>query len=195
MEECVEKDEGARQQKMAEIAATVTSLWEGGAEQMEREKEWEEAAERVGTNHPYARDYVTVQTEGIPAKPRPAAAALISSTSTDREGVVGDDVACRGFVKVIAELFKSFDSFSCESLSDNDRETVAEPDEKVKSSAGSETEALVSPHSAQTEEHKETSDTYKVQLEARAAATTPSFSSSKCTCPGVLLVLWPDSLP
>ncbi|KAJ4941821.1 hypothetical protein JOQ06_011695, partial [Pogonophryne albipinna] len=38
--------------------------------------------------------------------------------------------ACRGFVKVIAELFKSFDSFSCESLSDNDRETVAEPDEK-----------------------------------------------------------------
>ncbi|KAK1892868.1 putative WRKY transcription factor 50 [Dissostichus eleginoides] len=66
---------------MAEIAATVTSLWEGGAEQMEREKEWEEAAERVGTNHPHARDYVTVQTEGIPAKPRPAAAALISSTS------------------------------------------------------------------------------------------------------------------
>jgi len=49
-------------------------------------------------------------------------------------------------VKVIAELFKSFDSFSCESLSDNDRETVAEPDEKVKSSAGSETEAVSFSH-------------------------------------------------
>lgn len=36
---------------MAGIAATVISLWEGGAEQMEKEKEWEEAAERVGSNH------------------------------------------------------------------------------------------------------------------------------------------------
>lgn len=44
--------------EVAEIAATVTSLWEERRGQMER-RWWEEAADRVGTNHPRARGYLT----------------------------------------------------------------------------------------------------------------------------------------